>query len=126
MLSHTDTETAAEGAIPRRLFHYNAGFLRQPRLRRILTLAGHQLRLGVPGPEDGVVVWGRSPFAARGEAVAARRGVPLSDRFDSILISLFFHMRSIHMHAQQALACLVASRTRLSYPSTIFSALLSC
>lgn len=88
MFSHTDTEKAAEGAIPRRLFHYNAGFLRQPRLRRILTLAGHQLRLGVPGPEDGVVVWGRSPFAARGEAVAARRGVPLVRLEDAFLRSL--------------------------------------
>ena len=65
----------AVGDIPRRLFYYNAGFLRQPRLRRILTLAGHELRLGLPSAGDGVVVWGRSPYAARGEAVAAKRGV---------------------------------------------------
>ncbi len=84
----TPKNTAAEGAIPRRLFYYNAGFLRQPRLRRILTLAGHELRLGLPGPEDGVVVWGRSPYAARGEAMAARRGVPLVRVEDAFLRSL--------------------------------------
>ena len=82
------TQKAAEGAIPRRLFFYNAGFLRQPRLRRILTLAGHELRLGLPGPEDGVVVWGRSPYAVRGEGVAARRGVPLVRVEDAFLRSL--------------------------------------
>ncbi len=65
------------GGIPRRLFYYNAGFLRDARLRRILTLAGHDLRLGLPGAGDGVVVWGRSPYAGRGEGVATRRGVPV-------------------------------------------------
>ncbi|NEY90576.1 capsular polysaccharide biosynthesis protein [Rhodobacteraceae bacterium KMS-5] len=79
---------AAGGAIPRRLCYYNAGFLRQSRLRRILTLAGHDLRLGRPGPEDGIVVWGRSPYAARGEAVAARTGLPLVRVEDAFLRSL--------------------------------------
>lgn len=81
-------QTAAEGQIPRRLCYFNAGFLRQPRLRRILGLAGHELRLGLPGPNDGVVVWGRSPYAARGEAVAARRAVPLVRVEDAFLRSL--------------------------------------
>ena len=80
-------DTAA-GGLPRRLFFYNGGFLRQPRLRRILTLAGHDLRLGLPGPGDGVVVWGRSPRAGRGEAVAARRGVPVVRIEDAFLRSL--------------------------------------
>lgn len=80
--------TTAAGAIPRRLFFCNAGFLRQPRLRRILTLAGHEMRLGLPGPQDGVVVWGRSPYAARGEAVAAARGVPLIRLEDAFLRSI--------------------------------------
>lgn len=88
MLGHSDTTTAAEGHVPRRLCYFNAGFLRQPRLRRILQLAGHELRLGLPGPEDGVVVWGRSPYAARGEAVAARRGVPVVRVEDAFLRSL--------------------------------------
>ena len=85
-------DKAAEGLIPRRLCYYNAGFLRQPRLRRMLELAGHDLRLGLPGqgpgPEDGVVVWGRSPYALRGEAVAARRGLPLVRLEDAFLRSL--------------------------------------
>ncbi len=80
------TDTAGE--LPRRLFFYNAGFLRQPRLRRILALAGHELRLGLPGPQDGVAVWGRSPYAARGEAVAARRGAALVRIEDAFLRSL--------------------------------------
>ena len=85
---HQGQETEAAGAIPRRLFFYNAGFLRQPRLRRILELSGHALRLGLPGPGDGVVVWGRSPYARRGEAVAAARGVPLVRLEDAFLRSV--------------------------------------
>lgn len=88
MPASTPTPHAAEGAIPRRLFFYNAGFLRQPRLRRILALAGHELRLGVPREGDGVVVWGRSPYAKRGEAMAARHGVPLVRIEDPFLRSL--------------------------------------
>jgi len=77
----------AAGAIPRRLFVYNGGFL-APRLRWILALAGHQLRCGLPGPDDGVLVWGRSPTAHRGAAVAARRGVPLIRVEDTFLRSV--------------------------------------
>lgn len=77
-----------EGELPRRLFPYSAGFLRDRRLRRILTLAGHELRLGLPGPGDGVAVWGRSPYAARGEGVAARRGVPVVRIEDAFLRSI--------------------------------------
>ncbi|MBE0552945.1 MAG: capsular polysaccharide biosynthesis protein [Rhodobacteraceae bacterium] len=87
MAAAAQTHPAA-GDIPRRLFFYNGGFLRQPRLRRILTLAGHELRLGLPGPADGVVVWGRSPHAWRGESVAARRGVPLVRVEDAFLRSI--------------------------------------
>ncbi len=77
-------EMTAAGGAPRRLFFYNAGILRQPQLRRLLTLAGHEPRFGLPQPGDAVGVWGRSPYAARGEAIAARRGVPgvrLEDAF---------------------------------------------
>ena len=84
--SRPNTQTA--GAIPRRLFFYNAGFLRQPHLRLMLSLAGHELRLGLPGPEDGVVVWGRSPYARRGEAIAARYNVPLVRIEDAFLRSV--------------------------------------
>jgi len=76
------------GDIPRRLFFYNAGFLRQPRLRRMLALAGHELRLGIPSPVDAVAVWGRSSYAARGEWVAARYRVPLVRIEDAFLRSI--------------------------------------
>lgn len=80
-------EDTAAGGAPRRLFVYNAGF-RDRTLRRILALDGHSLHLGLPGPGDGVAVWGRSPYAGRGEAVAARRGVPLVRVEDAFLRSL--------------------------------------
>lgn len=77
------------GGLPRRLFFRNGGFLTQPRLRRILTLAGHDLRLtGRPQPGDGVVVWGQSPTAHRGEALAARNGLPLIRVEDAFLRSI--------------------------------------
>jgi len=80
------TDQAVE-AMPRRLFHYNGGFF-APRLRRILALSGHELHLGLPKPHDGVVVWGRSPHATRGEAVAAKRGVALVRVEDAFLRSV--------------------------------------
>ncbi len=76
------------GEVPRRLCFYSGGFLTQPRLRRILQLAGHDLRLGLPGPGDGVVVWGRSPYAHRGEAFARSRAVPLIRIEDAFLRSI--------------------------------------
>ncbi|MEY4984930.1 MAG: hypothetical protein RIR62_3196, partial [Pseudomonadota bacterium] len=83
-----DEQTAA-GAIPRRLFFRNGGFLMQPRLRRIMELAGHSLHLaGQPRSGDGVVVWGRSPRAGRGEALAARHALPLVRVEDAFLRSI--------------------------------------
>ena len=63
-------ETPLPEGKPRRLFVYNGGFLTQPRIRRILMLAGYDIRLGAPGADDAVGVWGKSPTAPRGEAVA--------------------------------------------------------
>ncbi|WP_406736189.1 capsular polysaccharide biosynthesis protein [Thioclava sp. GXIMD4215] len=83
----SDAEDMAAG-VPRRLFFYNGGFLRQPRLRHILKAAGHSLHLGLPRAEDGVVVWGRSPYANRGEAVAARTGATLIRLEDAFLRSV--------------------------------------
>ena len=83
-----DPDNATAGDSPRRLCFYNAGFLTQPRLRRILALAGHDLRLGLPAPGDGVVVWGRSPYSHRGEAMAARHHVPLIRVEDAFLRSI--------------------------------------
>ena len=78
----------AAGPSPRRLFVYNGGFLTQPRIRRILSLAGWDVSLGAPGPDDWVGVWGKSPTAPRGEAVADQRDAPLLRVEDSFLRSI--------------------------------------
>ncbi len=74
--------------VPRRLCHQNLSFLRDQRLHRILILAGHQLRFGLPGPGDGLLVWGASPTAWRGEALATRRHLPLVRVEDAFLRSV--------------------------------------
>lgn len=79
---------AAGGEGSRRLFVYNGGFLTQRRLRRILALAGWDIRLGRPKAGDHVGVWGKSPTAYRGEAMAARRSVPLLRIEDAFLRSV--------------------------------------
>ncbi|WP_407492844.1 capsular polysaccharide biosynthesis protein [Pseudooceanicola sp. MF1-13] len=78
----------AAGVAPRRLRYFNAGFLKQRRVRRILSLAGYDLRLGKPSEDDGVVVWGRSPYAHRGEAVSEATGAPLVRIEDAFLRSI--------------------------------------
>ncbi|TDK51604.1 capsular polysaccharide biosynthesis protein [Antarcticimicrobium luteum] len=80
--------TAKAGGNRPRLFVYNGGFLTQRRVRRILALSGHRLRLGLPGPGDAVAVWGAGPTAHRGRAIAARRGAPLLRVEDAFLRSL--------------------------------------
>jgi capsular polysaccharide export protein len=88
-MSGDDTPTTpAAGPIPRRLFTFSGGFLTQTRLRRILHLSGHQIRLGRPGPTDGVVVWGQSPTARRGQAIARHYNLPLIRVEDAFLRSL--------------------------------------
>jgi capsular polysaccharide export protein len=81
----TDKATGRESA---RLFVYNGGFLTQRRVRRILKLAGFELRLGLPEPRDMVAVWGNSPTAHRGLRVANRRGVQVLRVEDALLRSL--------------------------------------
>lgn len=88
MAPRPDEKPFTAGEIPRRLCFYNGGFLWNRRLRRILELAGHKLALGRPGPEDGVIVWGHSPYAHRGEAAARRHGVPLVRVEDAFLRSV--------------------------------------
>lgn len=78
----------ALAGVPRRLYHQNLSFLQDHRLRRVLELSGHELRPGLPGPQDGVLVWGCSPTAWRGERISARRGVPLVRVEDAFLRSL--------------------------------------
>jgi capsular polysaccharide export protein len=83
------TKHATTAESPRsRLFVYNGGFLTQSRLRRILHLAGFDLRLGMPGPSDLIGIWGNSPTAHRGKAIAEKRGAPLLRVEDAFLRSL--------------------------------------
>ncbi|SEQ89969.1 capsular polysaccharide biosynthesis protein [Thalassovita taeanensis] len=81
-------DEAAGEATPRRLFYFNAGFLKQRRVRRIVQLAGYDLRLGKPGAEDLIAVWGHSPYAARGEAVADKTGAAIIRVEDAFLRSM--------------------------------------
>jgi len=74
---------------PRRgLFVYALGFLTQRRVRRILTLAGYDIRLGLPGSGDLVGVWGARPTAPRGERIARARGADLLRVEDAFLRSV--------------------------------------
>lgn len=54
----------------------------------MLALAGHELRFGLPRPGDGVLVWGHSPTAWRGEALARRYQLPLIRVEDAFLRSI--------------------------------------
>ncbi|KAA9010205.1 capsular polysaccharide biosynthesis protein [Histidinibacterium aquaticum] len=72
----------------RRLYVYNGGFLTQGRVRRILQLSGYDIRIGKPGEGDLVGVWGKSPTAPRGEAVAAKTEAPMLRVEDAFLRSV--------------------------------------
>ncbi|MDE3123403.1 MAG: capsular polysaccharide biosynthesis protein, partial [Paracoccaceae bacterium] len=87
-MAQIDLTDAAGGETSRRLFCYAGGLLRPGRVRRILTLAGLTPSLGLPGPDDLVGVWGRSPIAGRGETIAARRKVGLVRIEDAFLRSV--------------------------------------
>ena len=84
-----DDNSPAGADAPRRAYYFNLGFLRQPRVRRILALAGYDLHMGKPGPDDLIAVWGRSPYAARGEAVAAKTGAQILRVEDAFLRSVY-------------------------------------
>lgn len=79
---------AAAGETLRRLYVYNGGFLTQSRIRRILTLAGYDIKLGKPGNGDAVGVWGHSPTSPRGEAVAEKTDTPIIRVEDAFLRSV--------------------------------------
>lgn len=87
-MSEHAMESAADAKQRRRLFIYNGGFLRQPRLRRILQLAGYDLRVGRPKNGDAIGVWGHSPTAHRGEASAQKHGAPIIRIEDAFLRSV--------------------------------------
>lgn len=85
-LSNAHSEPSEQS---RPLFAFNGGLLTQARVKRILKLSGYDVRLGAPGPEDLVGVWGSSPTAYRGEAIAQHRGADLLRVEDAWLRSLF-------------------------------------
>ncbi|MGJ8589571.1 MAG: capsular polysaccharide biosynthesis protein [Yoonia sp.] len=70
------------------LYVYNGGFLTKGRVRRIVELAGYDIKIGAPGDGDLVGVWGHSPTSPRGEAVAAKRNAPILRVEDSFLRSV--------------------------------------
>ncbi len=61
--------------------------MRRP-VRRILRLAGWEVTTGVPGEGDHVGVWGRSPTAWRGEAIAGWADAPIVTVEDAFLRSV--------------------------------------
>ena len=72
-----------------RLRYFNGGFLWQRQIRRILSLAGYDLKLGIPARGDMVAVWGNSPTAHRGIAMAQRQDLPVLRIEDAFLRSLY-------------------------------------
>lgn len=83
------TSESAAGLASRRLFVFSGGFLTETRIRRILTLAGYDVRLGKPaGAGDRIGVWGRSPTAPRGEAVSEWTETPVVRVEDAFLRSV--------------------------------------
>jgi len=73
----------------RRLYVFNGGFLTQRRVRRILQLSGYKISLGRPKAGDLVGIWGNSPTAYRGTAMAARQNAELVRVEDAFLRSVF-------------------------------------
>ncbi len=86
--SATSKITSKAGGQGSRLFVYNGGFLTQTRLRRILGLAGYQIRLGLPQTGDYVGIWGNSPTAHRGRSSLAKHGAKLLRVEDAFLRSI--------------------------------------
>lgn len=82
--------TKTDNSLPRRrAFVYNGGFVFQKHLREIMALAGYDIKIGRPRADDCVAVWGTSPTAWRGEAMAHKSNVPLVRVEDAFLRSLF-------------------------------------
>ncbi len=75
------------------VFAYTGGFLGPGRparrIRRILELAGHKVRLGWPGRSDLIAAWGHAKHAKRAEKIAARTGAGMLRVEDAFLRSLF-------------------------------------
>jgi capsular polysaccharide export protein len=91
-MKSSQDSTAAAREIRRRLFVYNGGFLTQSRIRRILSLSGYDIKIGKPSgdsdSQDLIGVWGMSPTAPRGEAVATKTDTPIVRVEDAFLRSV--------------------------------------
>ncbi|WP_106744779.1 capsular polysaccharide biosynthesis protein [Yoonia maritima] len=70
------------------LYVYNGGFLAKGRVRRIVELAGYDIRVGVPKDGDLVGVWGHSPTSPRGETIAQLKDAPVLRIEDTFLRSV--------------------------------------
>ncbi len=68
--SDTGQDAAAEEDLLQRLYVFNAGFLTQTQVRRIMELAGYEVTLGYPDGDELIGVWGNSPTSHRGEKVS--------------------------------------------------------
>ena len=80
---------------------YTLGFLQVPYIRKMLRIAGWQVRVGPTAfRANAVGVWGRKPRALRGIRAAQRRGLPLLSIEDAFL-------RSVHPGPKSAPAGLV-------------------
>jgi len=88
-VTHERTDMKAAGEpTSRRLYVYNGGFLTQPRIRRILTLAGWDIQLGLPKEGDWVGIWGKSPTSGRGEKISDWKNSPVLRVEDAFLRSV--------------------------------------
>lgn len=67
---------------------YSGGFLANARHRRILELAGWQVRTGWPGRDGTVAIWGRRPVSWRGRMMAQASGAKLLTVEDGFLRSV--------------------------------------
>ncbi|MEL6607841.1 MAG: capsular polysaccharide biosynthesis protein [Pseudomonadota bacterium] len=79
---------APAGGSRRPLHVFNGGFLTQRRTRRILSLAGYDIRLGRPKSDGLIGIWGASPTAHRGLAMADRTGAGVLRVEDAFLRSV--------------------------------------
>ncbi len=77
---------AVDEAAP--LYAYTGGFLLNPRIRRILELAGHPVRVGLPPRGGQVAVWGATGRAWRGRLIARLRGARVVTVEDAFLRSV--------------------------------------
>lgn len=86
-MTNIPSNKAAE-ANSRRLYVFNGGFLTQPRIRRILSLSGYDIRVGKPSSDGLIGVWGHSPTSGRGEFVAEKTDAEIVRVEDAFLRSV--------------------------------------